>query len=199
MFIFILLIIIFTKFSNISLFTYKTNKFNSKNTKHLQLKKLNFQLQMYKECIKTIENKTKKHNFTKILDPEIIIMVNSKPDDYQTRCGIRFSWSHHLNQQYLGIKSYVVIFQLGLNNKYTLNQEKYENSIYHDMFIHENIQDSYSNLTRKNIETWKLIIQNYKNVKYVIKTDSDVYVNIKIYMEHLSQILNLNILYEGLK
>lgn len=157
-------------------------------------------LSKFHEC-KLILSGFKDANFTnktkETKNPKIIFTVNSNPIEFEHRCGIRYSWSHFDNVL-SNLYSYKVIFQVGYNNKYNFQMLERENKIYQDLFIHYNVIDHFYNLSLKNIESWKYILKYYKNTKLIVKTDSDVFVNINIYLKHLNYILNSNIVYEGL-
>ncbi|XP_052765650.1 beta-1,3-galactosyltransferase 1-like [Mya arenaria] len=56
-----------------------------------------------------------------------------------------------------------------------------ENEIYHDI-IKENFKDSYRNLTYKTILGLKWVTEKCPTVQFVMKTDDDVFVNIKSLM-----------------
>lgn len=128
---------------------------------------------------------------------KFIILVNSKPEDYKTRCGIRSSWSHHSKNLYHDLQPFIVLFQLGDSENYPIYKQFMENKIYGDMLIHTHIRESYFNLSYKNIESWKLINEKYKNADFIVKTDSDVFLNLQLFDKHLKLIKDEDVYYEG--
>ena len=144
-----------------------------------------------------ISNPTSKNPSVIIVnDPEIIILVDSKVDDYESRCAIRAVWSHYSPKKLSHIMSYVVYFQLGYINEKILNSTRHENQLYQDLLIHNKINEIYSNVGAKLIASLKQI-NKLKNtsLKYIVKTDDDVYVAIKRYLIHLKAVVNVD--YEG--
>lgn len=161
----------------------------------LQLERLN---QKYTECTEILRTGGElKGDLLKVIDPDILFVVNSKTNDYKSRCAIRFTWGHHSGKTY-GNKKYMVVFNSAKSLYYNSTSQIFENSIYNDLFIYENIKDTYSYSSLKSIAAWKRIYENFNSVKYIIKTDSDVFVNMERYMKHILSIWDSNIQYEGL-
>lgn len=134
-------------------------------------------------------------------NPDVIFLINSVVNDITTRCAIRLSWSHFSKINYHNNLSYIVIFQIGKTNDQSLIKLQMENKIFNDIFIHSNVIDTYNNLTLKNIESWKKILKLYPKSKFIIKSDSDVFINMKLYLNHLYNLINnktSNVFYEGL-
>lgn len=155
---------------------------------------------IFEECLNIINNQQKPiFKFKQILDPNVIFLINSIPSEFQTRCAIRSSWSHISEKYYNPDISYGVIFQIGKSNNYNLSNLYYENKIFNDIFIHSHIFDDYKKLTHKNIASWMIIQNKFPNSKMIVKSDSDVFVNIELYLNHLFQIMNTEVYYEGYK
>lgn len=127
-------------------------------------------------------------NFTmnpgyKICGEEIflLIYVHSSPANYKRRIAIRETWSHMY-------KNMRAIFMLGDTTDETLKSLlKYEFSIYNDL-VQENFLDSYRNLTYKGVMSLKWITTYCTNVKYLLKVDDDIVVDIFKVWRHLKKL-----------
>lgn len=102
--------------------------------------------------------------------PIVLILVHSAPANWQKRNVIRETWG----RQNPRARTY---FLLGAVNISLLQAEiEHENSVFKDL-IQGNFIDHYRNMTYKHVMAFKWMVQNCANVKYLLKTDDDVFVN----------------------
>ncbi|CAO2597203.1 Beta-1,3-galactosyltransferase 1 [Lemmus lemmus] len=94
--------------------------------------------------------------------PFLVILISTTHKEFDARQAIRETWGDENN--FKGIKI-ATLFLLGKNADPVLNQMvEQESQIFHDIIV-EDFIDSYHNLTLKTL------------AKYVMKTDSDIFVN----------------------
>nr|XP_022919689.1 beta-1,3-galactosyltransferase 5-like [Onthophagus taurus] len=113
--------------------------------------------------------------FNKVCDNEtdtlLLILVHSSPRNFDKRRVIRDTWGQER-------KEIKLLFVLGSINNSTLQRKiQTENDINNDL-LQGNFMDSYRNLTYKHVMVLKYPIYHCPEVKYVLKTDDDVFVNI---------------------
>jgi len=147
------------------------------------------------------ENKKHKnpHNFKYIFNPEdkicgppisnnkveLLIMVASSLKNADRRRSIRETWG---NKHLLERHHMKLIFLVGTTAKADLEQEldlKTEEENYEDL-VREDFIDSYQNLTLKTLGGMKWSAMYCPQTEWVMKTDDDMFINIR----HLSQHLN---------
>ncbi|KAG7198312.1 hypothetical protein KM043_005714 [Ampulex compressa] len=112
-------------------------------------------------------------NFGKGMDLVIIIM--SSPNHFEARMAIRQTWGHFGQRSDMSI-----LFMLGatMDSRVETTVEK-EQKIYKDM-IRGRFLDSYSNLTLKTISTLEWVDSYCSEVKFLLKTDDDMFINIPL-------------------
>jgi hypothetical protein len=131
------------------------------------------------------------HNFNYTLNPGglicerpnvfLLVYVHSAPQNYKRRIAIRETWTNI----YGDIR---VVFMLGdTTDKVLKNLVSYENSLYGDL-VQENFIDSYRNLTHKGIMALKWANEYCSNVKYYLKVDDDIIVDIFKFWRHLKKL-----------
>ena len=99
----------------------------------------------------------------------------SAPEDENFRYQIRSRWGNEYWLQWTGIK---VVHILGYSQDPQINQAiLQENKMFRDI-IQVNFMDSYENLTLKTLSILHWTKHYCKNVQWVIKSDTDVLVNI---------------------
>ncbi|XP_074649116.1 lactosylceramide 1,3-N-acetyl-beta-D-glucosaminyltransferase-like [Tubulanus polymorphus] len=112
---------------------------------------------------------------------EYLFVVPSAMAKFYARQRIRQTWAARYNAS--------VVFFLGLNNTEGIaNQVRAESDKYKDIVV-ANYVDSYRNLTLKtmSIIQW-LNDESCENVKFVTKTDDDLYVNLPLLKTLLSKL-----------
>ncbi|KAL1453230.1 hypothetical protein WDU94_007393 [Cyamophila willieti] len=111
-------------------------------------------------------------------DDSYIIVVHSAPENYQRRHLIRTTWGSWLP----------LYFFFGETTAHqTLLDTEY--AAYHDI-VQGNFIDSYRNLTYKHTLVFKWVVYNCPHVRYVLKIDDDVFVNIAKLDKFLTQTLS---------
>lgn len=112
--------------------------------------------------------KSEHHNITV---PYMAILVHSHPSDFQIRQAARGTWAHADERA----KTY---FLLGVTETQSdQNAIEQEDAEYKDI-IQGDFIDSKMNESYKHIMGLKWITENCDNVKYVIKMDNDVFINV---------------------
>ncbi|XP_013196576.1 beta-1,3-galactosyltransferase 5 [Amyelois transitella] len=101
----------------------------------------------------------------------LIVLVSSKPTNYQHRMVIRNTWGRKID-------STKVLFLLGEQNKSsgTFHDTYNESAIYGDVIL-GNFIDAYHNMTYKHVMGLKWVAHHCPAAKYVLKTDDDMVVN----------------------
>ena len=119
--------------------------------------------------------------------PLLLIMITTKHEHIVKRTTIRRTWMSIARNGTSGVR---YVFILGKTNDFELSQgTRIENEYYTDI-ITGNFVDSYLNLTLKTIFGFQWAVNNCQRVKYVMKTDDDVYVNIPALLTKLSHVNN---------
>jgi hypothetical protein len=110
-------------------------------------------------------------DFGKFMDLVIIIM--SAPTHIEARTAIRQTWGHFGQRRDISI-----LFMLGstADPKFERNLER-EQDMYGDI-IRGRFIDSYTNLTLKTISTLEWVDSYCSEVKFVLKTDDDMFINV---------------------
>ena len=125
-------------------------------------------------------------------DLVILVIIFSAVSNFQERQAIRDSWASDTDS----LPNIKVIFLLGtisnLDNNLQTNVTR-ESDLYHDI-LQENFIDSYANLTVKSLMLLKWFSKSCKNVSYVLKTDDDVYINLKNLHALVTKNKNTNLL-----
>lgn len=133
---------------------------------------------------------------------DLLILVNSKPENVKRRLAIRYSWAdYNLNNNGSSTSEkkkerYKVLFTLGttedLSIKHMVNKE---NEQYQDIVV-MNIKDSYGYLSQKTMLSLKWVNEYCKPV-FLLKTDDDCFVNIPSLMGFLQRQGTADPLYVG--
>ncbi|XP_038269979.1 beta-1,3-galactosyltransferase 2-like [Dermochelys coriacea] len=113
--------------------------------------------------------------------PFLILLITTKADEKQHREAIRKTWG---NESVVpGIKI-VRLFMLGINNKEQNEALLRESSQFHDI-IQQDFLDTYKNLTLKTIMGLNWVATYCGGANFVMKTDSDVFVNTEYLIQSL--------------
>ena len=114
----------------------------------------------------------------------LLVIVLSAMKNFQERQAIRDSWASESNA------NTKVVFLLGHigNDTSPLQVNVTKEFEEFDDIIQEDFIDSYANLTVKSLMLLKGFKQHCKNVPYVLKTDDDMYINLK----NLFQVVETN-------
>lgn len=110
--------------------------------------------------------------------PYFVTLVHSSPTQYERRAACRETWAHSDPRT----KTY---FLMGWVQSTTVQKRiDEEEEKFHDI-IQGNFVDSYHNLTYKHTMALKWFSENCPNVKYLLKMDDDVFVNVPATYEFL--------------
>ncbi|KAL6259266.1 hypothetical protein P5V15_009184 [Pogonomyrmex californicus] len=106
-------------------------------------------------------------------DMDLVVIVMSAPTHLEARTAIRQTWGHFGQRSDMS-----VLFMLGttLDTRVEKILRK-EQNMYNDV-IRGRFLDSYSNLTLKTISTLEWVDTYCSKVKYLLKTDDDMFINV---------------------
>ncbi|XP_029176745.1 beta-1,3-galactosyltransferase 1-like [Nylanderia fulva] len=133
------------------------------------------------------ENTTSILNPTSIcsLQPYLLIIICSAVANQEARAAIRNTWANKYYLDNLYNSTVKIAFLLGQSDNDTLNNLIIEeNSQYNDI-VQERFLDTYNNLTLKSVMMLKWVTSNCDKVKYLMKTDDDMFVNIPLLLQTL--------------
>ncbi|KAL0131629.1 hypothetical protein PUN28_002878 [Cardiocondyla obscurior] len=106
-------------------------------------------------------------------DMDLVVIVMSAPTHLEARTAIRQTWGHFGQRSDMS-----VLFMLGTTNDPRVEAILHkEQNMYNDM-IRGRFLDSYSNLTLKTISTLEWVDTYCPKVKYLLKTDDDMFINV---------------------
>ncbi|KAM4640647.1 beta-1,3-galactosyltransferase 2-like [Discoglossus pictus] len=113
--------------------------------------------------------------------PFLILLIATVARDVEHRQAIRMTWGNVVNESGVPI---VRLFMLGMDK--TANQTAILNESlkYHDI-IQKDFQDTYKNLTIKTIMGMEWVTTYCPKAMYVMKTDSDMFVNTELLLKLL--------------
>ena len=119
-----------------------------------------------------------------------IIFVFTAPGNFDRRENIRHTWG---NKAILNNHQGLVVFLLGNMLRRDLQAKIKREIKLHDDIIQENFMESYENITFKDVMTLRWLTENCKNVKYIIKVDDDVFLNIFKVADFIAELNQKNI------
>ncbi|KAK7154584.1 hypothetical protein R3I94_007797 [Phoxinus phoxinus] len=106
--------------------------------------------------------------------PFLVILITTTHKEFDARQAIRETWGDESTFSDLRI---ITLFLLGRSTDAVLNQMvEQESEIFHDIVV-EDFIDSYHNLTLKTLMGMRWVATYCNQAKYVMKTDSDIFVN----------------------
>ncbi|XP_075038748.1 beta-1,3-galactosyltransferase 2-like [Mixophyes fleayi] len=120
-------------------------------------------------------------NKCKDQSPTLIFLIATVAKEHENRAAIRSTFG---NEALKSGTSIIRLFMLGVDNTVEPNIIAEESEKYHDI-IQKDFQDTYRNLTIKTIMGIEWVSNHCPNANYVMKTDSDMFVN----TEHLLKLL----------
>lgn len=110
--------------------------------------------------------------------PYFVTLVHSSPTQFTRRAACRDTWAHSDPRT-------ITYFLMGSVASQSLQHKiNNENDQYQDI-IQGNFHDSYHNLTYKHTMALKWFTENCPHVKYLLKLDDDVFVNVPATYEYL--------------
>ncbi|KAL4226098.1 hypothetical protein ACF0H5_014086 [Mactra antiquata] len=132
------------------------------------------------------------HNFNFVVNPttfcsstrpEYVVYVHSAPKNHKKRQMVRQTWGAKSVCNKYNMR---VVFIMGLvSDQKVMNTVKLESNTYGDLVI-EDFDDSYRNLTYKAIAGLKWVSKYCSDVKYVIKSDDDILIDMHALMDQLN-------------
>ncbi len=106
--------------------------------------------------------------------PFLVLLISTNHKEFDARQAIRETWG---DENTFGDVRILTLFLLGYNTEPVLNQMvEQESQIFHDILV-EDFVDSYHNLTLKTLMGMRWVFSFCPNAQYVMKTDSDIFVN----------------------
>ena len=118
------------------------------------------------------ENKCRADGSNRI---RIVIFVYTCPQDFEFRQHIRNTWG---NKAVLQKYQTIILFALGLSDHHFIKHHvRMENELHGDI-LQANFVDSYHNLSYKAIMTLQYAAHYCDNIKFILKVDIDIFVNI---------------------
>ena len=114
---------------------------------------------------------------------DIFIVIPSGPEErhFEQRQAIRETWKLDLTRQ-MNVTFYVGLKDVPLEMKAKLVSESVK---YKDLVLLETLSESYTGLTAKMVEIHRHVVKRYYGIKWVFKTDTDSWINIKLLVKHL--------------
>ncbi|XP_055295183.1 beta-1,3-galactosyltransferase 5-like [Sitodiplosis mosellana] len=110
--------------------------------------------------------------------PYFVTLVHSSPTQFERRAACRDTWAHSDPRT----KTY---FLMGMVQSSSLQKRINEEDVRFNDIIQGNFVDSYRNLTYKHTMALKWFSDNCPHVKYLLKLDDDVFVNVPAVHEYL--------------
>lgn len=108
-------------------------------------------------------------------NPFLVILVASRPADVKVRQAIRITWGSQKSWWSKQVRTLFLLGQEQRDDSLTLTI-KDESILYGDI-ICQDFLDTYNNLTLKTIMAFRWVAEFCPNTQYVMKTDSDVFIN----------------------
>uniref|UniRef100_A0A673LS98 Hexosyltransferase n=1 Tax=Sinocyclocheilus rhinocerous TaxID=307959 RepID=A0A673LS98_9TELE len=119
--------------------------------------------------------------------PFLVLLIAAEPTKTDARDAIRKTWA---DESVAGGLGFIRLFFIGVNKDTQRNGSKLQHTIeleshrYHDI-IQQDYRDTYNNLTLKTLMGMYWITKYCPEAKYVMKTDSDMFVNTEYLIEKL--------------
>ncbi|XP_074836308.1 beta-1,3-galactosyltransferase 1-like [Carettochelys insculpta] len=118
--------------------------------------------------------------------PFLVLLVVTEPQDIMVRNVIRQTWG---NESAVPGVSILRLFLVGLHPRYgtPLKQLLAEESDLHHDIVQQDFLDAYNNLTLKTLMGLEWVSRHCPNASYVVKADSDVFLNMEFLVRRLLQ------------
>lgn len=114
-----------------------------------------------------------------------IIAISSSPKNFEQRMAIRNTWG---SAEVLNSTKGAILFLFGrINNHMRLQKQIYEESMNYRDIVQGDFIDSYRNLTQKSIMALKWFSSYCSQVKFLMKTDDDIFVNTELLATYLKE------------
>ena len=124
---------------------------------------------------------------------EVVFMILSGAEDYQGRSRLRKSWVSvtFANQD----ARFRHVFVLGAASSTEIQQKIQEEQLHHGDILQKNSPEGYHNIIIKTLEGLEWVLQQCSRARYVMKLDSDSFVNINILTSLISNITMDSVLF----
>ena len=123
--------------------------------------------------------------FKKNIELQLLFIITTKYEHVTRRATLRRTWLSYTRNNTSSLR---YVFILGKTNNATLARYvQRESRLFNDIIVGDFV-DSYYNLTLKTIYGFKWAVQNCAQVKFVMKTDDDVYVNVPALLDKLRRV-----------
>ena len=120
----------------------------------------------------------------KIKGADIFILIPSGPTyiHFNRRLAIRETWKLDMTQD-MNLTFYIGVLGLSkeMKDRLTAESERYK-----DLVLLDNVKESYSGLTVKMVAIYEHVAKHYHGIKWVFKTDTDSWINVKLLAENLN-------------
>ena len=116
-----------------------------------------------------------------------IAFVIIAPHQFDQRQKIRETWANKMISE-----KFRVFFMVGLSKDENVNNQLKEESNTNKDILQEDFYDSYFNMTKKVMASFKWISTNCKNSYFTLKIDSDIVVNTYKLIEYLDGLVSNN-------
>ena len=118
---------------------------------------------------------------------DMVILVVSGVRNFMRRDAIRNTWGSNVN-----VKNVKVLFLLGVDRVSSFRVEVAKESQLYGDIIQVDIEDKYTNLTSKSIAMLQWADDYCSNLKYLMKADDDVFVNLNLLLASLHNFAKSN-------
>lgn len=119
---------------------------------------------------------------------DLLIIVISKPENYQTRDAIRRTWLSKKIQQIHSSMIIKYFFLLDFNDKLTHSIER-ENDLFQDI-IQVDLPEQYTLVTNRVISIFEWSFRFCRTAKFLFKTDDDIFINSILLLKFVSPLIN---------
>ncbi|XP_044532222.1 beta-1,3-galactosyltransferase 2-like [Gracilinanus agilis] len=123
--------------------------------------------------------------------PFLVFLICTKENEKLRRNNIRKTWG---NESLVPGFSVVRLFMLGVQKQGSTEAIKEESRMYRDI-IQQDFQDTYHNLTLKVLMGMKWVASYCPNAQFVMKTDTDMFVNTEYLIQKLLVTISTSKLY----
>lgn len=118
--------------------------------------------------------------------PFLVLLVVTEPKEIEVRNAIRQTWG---NESSVPGVTLVRLFLTGVHPRYGAPLQRLleeESALHHDI-VQQDFLDTYNNLTLKTLMGLEWVTRHCPNASYVVKADSDVFLNLGYLVRQLLQ------------
>ena len=115
----------------------------------------------------------------------LVVVILSPPNGTERRNAIRKTWIKGYQERPQGV---LVKFSIGISglSEQALSNLANEQENFNDLMLLHNVYDSYSNLTKKVLNSFVYANSNYKFF-YILKSDDDSFLSLDVILEELAE------------